>query len=330
MIAPADKTLDSPDDVESDEVPLEDIPELDHGEIRSDNIEFERVAQRLPKRRKSFRLILLVIVIILASGGTWMIWGKYWLKPDPNQIPLVSAPIGAFKIKPIIPGGMPIPNRDITIYDDAFSKNPKRPEGENVQEVPEQPLPVPGKSLSTLKSPDANVIPPSSKTVETLLSKTVSPKLGVKGKVGMLRSADEPKTSPSKTPISKKNAGKEITPDKKSRAGLPNTAAPLPSKPVGNLEAVPSSIRILTRSFQIQLAAVRKETAAENEWRRLKARHRTLLNNLELNVVKADLGDKGIYFRLRAGPLKDAESAKKLCKELSKVRVRCLVIRPKK
>ncbi|MFP6760285.1 MAG: SPOR domain-containing protein, partial [Rhodospirillales bacterium] len=96
------------------------------------------------------------------------------------------------------------------------------------------------------------------------------------------------------------------------------------------LEAVPSSIRILTRSFQIQLAAVRKETAAQNEWRRLKARHRTLLSNLELNVVKADLGTKGIYFRLRAGPLKDAESAKTLCRELSKVKVRCLVIRPEK
>ena len=109
-----------------------------------------------------------------------------------------------------------------------------------------------------------------------------------------------------------------------------NTATPLPSKPVRNLEAVSSSAIISTRSFQIQLAAVRIETAAENEWRRLKARHRTLLNNLELNVVKADLGDKGIYFRLRAGPLKDVQSAKKLCRELSKVRVRCLVIRPEK
>ena len=221
MIAPADRTLDTPDDVESDEVPLDDIPELDHGEIRSDNIEFERVAQRLPKRRKGFRFILLIIIIIVAAGGTWMIWGKYWLKPDPNQIPLVSAPNGAFKIKPIIPGGMPIPNRDITIYDDAFSNDPTRPEGENVQEGPEQPLPVPGNSLSTLKSPDTNVIPPSSKTVETLLPKTVNPKLGVKGKAGILQSSVEPKTSSSATQTPIKIGSKEITPDKESRAGLP-------------------------------------------------------------------------------------------------------------
>ncbi len=330
MIAPADRTLDTPDDVESDEVPLDDIPELDHGEIRSDNIEFEKVAQRLPKRRKGFRFILLIIIIIVAAGGTWMIWGKYWLKPDPNQIPLVRAPNSAFKIKPIIPGGMPIPNRDITIFDDAFSNNTTRLEGENVQEVPEQPLPVPGNSLSTLKSPDANVIPPSSKTVETLLPKSVKPKLDVKGKAGILQSSVEPKSSSSVTQTPIKNGSKEITPDKESRAGLPDAATPLPSKPVKNLEAVPSSVRISTRTFQIQLAAVRKETAAQNEWRRLKERHRTLLNNLELNVVKADLGAKGIYFRLRAGPLKDAESAKKLCRELFKVKVRCLVIRPEK
>ena len=180
MIAPADRTLDTPDDVDSDEVPLADIPELDHGEIRSDNIEFERVAQRLPQRRRGFRLILLIIIIIIASGVAWMIWGKYWLKPDPNKIPLVSAPNSAFKIKPIIPGGMPIPNRDITIYDDAFSKNPSRPEGEKVQEIPEQPMSVPRNSFSNLKSPDTNVIPPSSKTVETLLPKTDNTKLSVK------------------------------------------------------------------------------------------------------------------------------------------------------
>ena len=330
MIAPADRILDTPDDVESDEVPLDDIPELDHGEIRSDNIEFERVAQRSPKRRKGLRFILLIIIIIVASGGTWMIWGKYWLKPDPNQIPLVIAPNGAFKVKPIIPGGMPIPNRDITIYDDAFGKDRTRPEGENVQEVPEQPLPVPGNSLSTLKSPDTNVVPPSSKTVETLLPKTVNPKLGVKGKAGILQSSIEPNKLSSATRTTIKNASKEIAPNKESRAELPDATTPLPSKPVRNLEAVPSSARISTRSFQIQLAAVRKETAAQNEWRRLKARHRTLLNNLELNVVKADLGAKGIYFRLRAGPLKDAETAKKLCRELSKVKVRCLVIRPEK
>ena len=86
MIAPSDRTLDTLDDVESDEVPLDEIPELDHGEIRTDNIEFEKVAQRLPKRRKGIRFILLVIIVILAFGGSWMIWGKYWLKPDPNQL----------------------------------------------------------------------------------------------------------------------------------------------------------------------------------------------------------------------------------------------------
>ena len=73
MIAPADRTLDTPDDVDSDEVPLDEIPELDHGEIRTDNIEFEKVAQRLPKRRKGIRFIFLIIIVIVAFGGSWMV-----------------------------------------------------------------------------------------------------------------------------------------------------------------------------------------------------------------------------------------------------------------
>ena len=103
---------------------------------------------------------------------------------------------------------MPFPNRDITFYDDAFSKNPTRPEGESIQDVPEQPLPVPGGSLSTLKSPDTNVIPPSSKTIETLLPKTVNPKLGEKGKAGIGQSSVEPKILSSKNRTPVKNISK--------------------------------------------------------------------------------------------------------------------------
>ena len=81
-------------------------------------------------------------------------------------------------------------------------------------------------------------------------------------------------------------------------------------------------------SFQVQLAAVRNKLAAQNEWKRLKMRHSEILGKLDSNIVRADLGAKGIYFRLRAGPLIDRGSATELCGALRKVKVNCLVIRP--
>ena len=80
----------------------------------------------------------------------------------------------------------------------------------------------------------------------------------------------------------------------------------------------------------MQLAAVRDEGGAKKEWARVKKKNPRLLGNLTLDVVRADLGSRGIYFRLRAGPIADRASAKKLCQDLAKRKVGCLVIRPGK
>ncbi len=81
-------------------------------------------------------------------------------------------------------------------------------------------------------------------------------------------------------------------------------------------------------AFRIQLAAMRSATAAEAEWRRLKRRHRDLLEALRPRVQRADLGAKGVFYRLQAGPLADAGRAKGLCETLARRTVPCLVITP--
>ena len=54
-----------------------------------------------------------------------------------------------------------------------------------------------------------------------------------------------------------------------------------------------------------------------------------LLGDLGLKVTKADLGaKKGIYYRLRAGPLADEKAARRLCRQLTKRQVGCLIIKP--
>ena len=82
------------------------------------------------------------------------------------------------------------------------------------------------------------------------------------------------------------------------------------------------------KGYRVQLAAVRSEDGAQREWARLKKKNPVLLGGMTLNVVRADLGSKGIYYRLRAGPIADRAQAKKLCQDLAKKKVGCLVIRP--
>ncbi len=77
----------------------------------------------------------------------------------------------------------------------------------------------------------------------------------------------------------------------------------------------------------MQLGAVRSPEAANKEWDHLK---RTIpeLGPMQLTVVRADLGaEKGIYYRIQAGPLSN-DNAKLLCDALKTRNQGCLVVKP--
>ncbi len=84
-----------------------------------------------------------------------------------------------------------------------------------------------------------------------------------------------------------------------------------------------------TPAYRVHLASFRQRETAESEWRRLLKTHGDVLADLIPTVRRVDLGsDKGIYYRLHAGPLADTEAAKSLCRKLAKRQVRCLVTPP--
>ena len=308
-MSPADRLPDTASGPESDEVPLDDVPELDRGEIRADNLEFERVTPRVVKRRRPTRLIFPVIIIIVAAGGSLAIWGDDWMGPDPAKIPLVKAPDGPLKIKPEIPGGMPITNRDKLVYGLLEMKTPEQ-RGETLLPQPEQPLPAPKPGPSTTKT--SNQIGESSRSseVENILPQAQTP---IKP------------TAPASLDLGKPDIPKLAEAGKLQPTTQSSQSTNTPKK---NSATKSASVALLTKSYQVQLAAVRDVSAAQTEWRRLQVRHKILLGNLKLSVVRADLGSKGIFYRLRAGPLINQSSAKKLCKDLAKVKVSCLVVKP--
>jgi cell division septation protein DedD len=52
------------------------------------------------------------------------------------------------------------------------------------------------------------------------------------------------------------------------------------------------------------------------------------LTKLPLNVNKADLGKKGVYYRVQAGSLKNKAAAQRICDELKQKKVGCFVVAP--
>ena len=73
----------------------------------------------------------------------------------------------------------------------------------------------------------------------------------------------------------------------------------------------------------VHLASYRSQKQAEDGWKQIERRHQSILKGLEHEVTKVDLGKKGTYYRLKAGPLPSAADAKKMCTDLKKRRQFC-------
>ena len=66
--------------------------------------------------------------------------------------------------------------------------------------------------------------------------------------------------------------------------------------------------------YAAQLASFRSRADAEAAWAKLKARHGGLLNGVSPRFEPVDLGAKGTWVRLKAGPLSSRDEAARICR----------------
>lgn len=78
--------------------------------------------------------------------------------------------------------------------------------------------------------------------------------------------------------------------------------------------------------FQVQLIAVRSQQAALNEWSRLTVQDPTLFADMRLDVQRADLGERGVFYRLRVGDFSDRAAADAYCREIKLSGRNCIVV----
>ncbi len=77
--------------------------------------------------------------------------------------------------------------------------------------------------------------------------------------------------------------------------------------------------------YVAQLAALQSEAAVEQSWRRLSSRAPQLFASARLDVERADLGPRGIYYRVRAGYFPDRANAARFCDRIRQMGQDCIV-----
>ncbi len=226
-------------------------------------------------RSRLVAIVLTLAVMVLFAGGLWFAYVQGMrhagvpAAQNANAVPLLRTDERPTKIRPDQPGGMPMPDQNVSLYDEKLAKA----RVEKLLPPPEQPLPRP---------------------VPAPIKPTAAP----------------PIVMPPPEPIS-------------GEAGAaPVAAAPQAAPKV----AVPASTETAAGTVQVRLGSLRSPEAAREEWQRLKRANGDLLGSLRANAVSIDLGEKGIYYRIMAGPLDEA-AAERLCNEMKRRNHGCILAR---
>lgn len=78
--------------------------------------------------------------------------------------------------------------------------------------------------------------------------------------------------------------------------------------------------------YRLQLGAFREEALAEKAWRDVSATAQPIIGGGNHAIQKADLGEKGVFYRLQAGAFGEIAAAKSACKALEQRKIPCFVV----
>jgi cell division septation protein DedD len=250
-----------------------------------------------PRRARRRRLFGAVIAITALGGFGAVAWyaTTQGQKNPGAVVPVSTAQNEPVKERPAEPGGMNVPNRGMEVFDQITpAKEPQKVE---------RLLPPAEKPVDRPKA-EAEPAPPAGPLVPK------APEIAARPEPAMPAANAAPKAPAATT-------------------AKPAAPKPAPAKTVAKAVAKPApAAKPAAGSWQIQMGAVRSEARAKAAIARLVKANKDVLGSKQTSIVRADLGQRGVYFRLRAGPYASRAEANTACGKLAARKVGCMAVRP--
>jgi len=247
--------------------------------------------------KKGAATVIFGVAIIGGSIGlgAWWFYGHGQFVTQEGDLPVLVPEDGPVKVRPDSPGGMEVPHRDTTIYQELDESG-----GDVavvIDAIPDMP-----------KAPDASELgpPPDAR-------KLVGNEIAID--TGKDITAPEVE-APSSEGLQDKDTVE--TPPKLAENSATAATAPQQAASESSTDG----------EFRIQLASLRDDAQASVAWKKISSENKDLVGKLKMFVQRVDLGDKGVFYRLQAGPLDGRAAADKICSELKQRNVGCLSVRP--
>ncbi|MBL4691875.1 MAG: SPOR domain-containing protein [Magnetovibrio sp.] len=285
----------------------------------SELLDFELIAKSQPEKGRGLWLWVVLIVILSGGGGAgWMYLQAHsndFEQANAGGVPLILAPQFSLKEKPADPGGMKVPDRDKSVYNRMIGSAEIPTSGTIERLLPPAEAPLsPPKVVAKMAVPATSVVVPIPARVVPKPENIIAPVQSIAPPpppvVAKIAKKAEPVAKPA--PVASKIVASRLG---ASRLGASRLGKVLSSAPAG-------------LGYLVQLSAVRTEQAAKGEWKRLAGKHVDILGGLDMVIQRADLGTKGIFYRVRGGWLAKRGEAKAVCAELARRNVGCIIVKP--
>ncbi len=170
--------------------------------------------------------------------------------------------------------------------------------------------------------PDGSVVPPAVAGVAAAPAQAPAPQQVASGEAPMAAPAAQPPVQahmaaappgPAAAAASEPQQVASIPPQAPAKPKpVKATAAPAAAEDPAPKAAAPKS----PSQFVVQVASKQNQTEALATFADMQQKYPTLLASYRPIVQKADLGTKGVWYRLRIGPINDKAVASKLCSQL--------------
>lgn len=269
------------------------------------------------------------IVFVLAAIGGFvaLAWYAYQSGMQPvseDEIPYVSADEGSLKEKPEDPGGWQFEHQDKSVYNQlaAGKGGAERPVAERILPAPEEPVERPRVEQILPQDFEREEVAPSS--VETPIAPTSAAEKApeatsakpetVKVEQETIAAPEQPVPAPvveKETEVAEKPAAAPVV----AEAPKPAPAPPAP-------KATPA-----TGDYMVQLGAFGSDADARAAWSKVESAHGSAFPTKNYQVQRADLGAKGVFYRLQVGPFESETAARKVCAYLSQHNQGCFPVK---
>ena len=236
------------------------------------------------------------------------------------QVPIIKADATPVREAPTNPQGMQIQYGDSSLFSAPnLAQAPEQAPVENLlDDVPSGLVISENIAINTVNdtvaalSPTATTITPvQTPSITEVPVKTQKIESGAATQK-LYKPGDAPETLAFVQSVLKEKDSKKDTPKVIAKIQTPKASQLATIKPAAGAATARTATAIKPGNHYVQLASVQSQSGAHQSWGKLKSTYSALLKKADYRVKQADLGAKGTYYRIQAGPMSKAD-ADRIC-----------------